>query len=204
MTRFGPGKMFKPNPSHSSSTSGNSMLPSSGRLPDKKQRNRTSVAKTMASLSVITSPQWLTTKTIRTQIPSASLTLLTGSRRRISVSSNAANHPKACSSLLHCSFLSPSSSSLSSPSSFSGLSLGMDFGSSNGLSSEKRRGLVVRAGKAALCQTKRNRSRKSLARTYGFRRRMRTTSGRAMLKRRRAKGRKFLCTKSNPKSGKRY
>ena len=84
-----------------------------------------------------------------------------------------------------------------------GLSLGMDFSSNNGLRNEKRRGLVVRAGKAALCQTKRNRSRKSLARTHGFRRRMRTTSGRAILKRRRAKGRKVLCTKSNPNSGKR-
>ncbi|XP_022721086.1 50S ribosomal protein L34, chloroplastic-like [Durio zibethinus] len=156
----------------------------------------------MASMSVITSPQWLTTKSIRTQIPSASLTLLTGSRRRISISPNAANNPKACSSLLHCSFLHSSSSSLSFSSSFSGY-LGMDFGSNNGLRDKKRRVLVVRAGKAALCQTKRNRSRKSLARTHGFRRRMRTTSGRAILKRRRAKGRKVLCTKSNPNSGKR-
>ncbi|KAK5831325.1 hypothetical protein PVK06_015120 [Gossypium arboreum] len=84
-----------------------------------------------------------------------------------------------------------------------GLSLGMDFSSNNGVRNEKRRCLVVRAGKAALCQTKRNRSRKSLARTHGFRRRMRTTSGIAVLKRRRAKGRKVLCTKSNPNSGKR-
>ncbi|GMI72869.1 plastid ribosomal proteins of the 50S subunit 34 [Hibiscus trionum] len=145
----------------------------------------------MASMSVITSPQWLTTNSIRTHIPSASLTLSTGSRRSISIS------PKPRSSLLHCS------SSLSFPSSFSGLSLGTDFGSNYGLKNDKRRGLVVRAGKAALCQTKRNRSRKSLARTHGFRRRMRTTSGRAILKRRRAKGRKVLCTKSNPNSGKR-
>ncbi|CAN6725609.1 unnamed protein product [Malus baccata var. baccata] len=64
-------------------------------------------------------------------------------------------------------------------------------------------GLVVRVGKAAPCLTKRSRSRKSLARTHGFRRRMRTTGGRAMMKRRHTTGRKVLCTKSNPSSGKR-
>ncbi|KAF5742333.1 hypothetical protein HS088_TW09G00377 [Tripterygium wilfordii] len=105
--------------------------------------------------------------------------------------------------LLYCSFISPSSS-LSFPSSFSGSSLGWDLNSNVGVRKEKGRGLVVRAGKAALCLTKRSRSRKSLATTHGFRRRMRTTSGRAMLKRRRAKGRWVLCTKSHPNSGKHY
>ncbi|KAK7306556.1 hypothetical protein VNO77_44504 [Canavalia gladiata] len=103
--------------------------------------------------------------------------------------------------LLHCSFLS-SPSPLSLPSSVSGLSLGLDFTSNIGVRRGKGRGLVVRAGKAALCQTKRNRSRKSLARTHGFRKRMSTPGGRAILKRRRAKGRRVLCTKSHPNSGK--
>lgn len=83
-----------------------------------------------------------------------------------------------------------------------GQSLGLDLTSSIGVRRVNGRSLVVRAGKPALCLTKRNRSRKSLARTHGFRRRMRTTSGKAVLKRRRAKGRKILCTKSYPNSGK--
>ncbi|KAL8192167.1 hypothetical protein R6Q57_028029 [Mikania cordata] len=109
------------------------------------------------------------------------------------------------SGFLHCSFVSSSSLSLSSSSSaFSGSSLGLDLNSRSGLEPEKRRVLVVRAGKKfQLAQTKRNKSRKSLARTHGFRLRMKTTSGRAVLKRRRAKGRWTLCTKSNPNSGKR-
>ncbi|KAG8385458.1 hypothetical protein BUALT_Bualt03G0047400 [Buddleja alternifolia] len=84
-----------------------------------------------------------------------------------------------------------------------GSSLGLDFNSSTGMRADKRRGLVVNAKKYALCQTKRNRSRKSLARTHGFRKRMSTTSGRAIISRRRAKGRWNLCTKTNPNSGKR-
>ncbi|KAG7593248.1 Ribosomal protein L34 [Arabidopsis thaliana x Arabidopsis arenosa] len=130
-------------------------------------------------------------------VPSASLSLRTGSRQSPSSSLTSS----ASSQLLHCSFLS-SPLSLASP--FSGLSIAFDLSSqTSGLNSQRRRGLVVRAGKAALCQTKRSRSRKSLARTHGFRRRMRTTSGRATIKRRRAKGRWNLCPKSNPSSGKR-
>ncbi|KAF3629273.1 50S ribosomal protein L34 [Capsicum annuum] len=110
-----------------------------------------------------------------------------------------------CPGLLHCSFL-PSSplSTLSASTSFSGSSLGLGFGfnSNIGVSTTKRRGLVVMAKKYALCQTKRNRSRKSLARTHGFRKRMSTTSGRATIQRRRAKGRWDLCPKSSPRTGK--
>ncbi|KAL1212804.1 Large ribosomal subunit protein bL34c [Cardamine amara subsp. amara] len=127
-------------------------------------------------------------------VPSASLSLRTGCSRQTPFSMSSS----ASSQLLHCSFLS-SPLSLSSP--FSGLSIAFDLSSQT--SGQKRRGLVVRAGKAALCQTKRSRSRKSLARTHGFRKRMRTTSGRATIKRRRAKGRWNLCPKSNPSSGKR-
>ncbi|CAH8253823.1 unnamed protein product [Arabidopsis lyrata] len=131
-------------------------------------------------------------------VPSASLSLRTGSRQSPSSSLLTSS---ASSQLLHCSFLS-SPLSLASP--FSGLSIAFDLSSqTSGLNSQRHRGLVVRAGKAALCQTKRSRSRKSLARTHGFRRRMRTTSGRATIKRRRAKGRWNLCPKSNPSSGKR-
>ncbi|GLU22885.1 hypothetical protein SLE2022_389260 [Rubroshorea leprosula] len=157
----------------------------------------------MASMSLITSPPWLTRKSVRTQVPSASCTLPSGSRTRSSLSVNAANITAARPALLHCSFLPSSTSSSSLASSFSGLSLGLDFNSDIGMKKKRGNGLVVRAGKAALCQTKRNRSRKSLARTHGFRKRMRTTSGRAILKRRRAKGRWVLCPKSYPNRGKR-
>ncbi|XP_065879162.1 large ribosomal subunit protein bL34c [Euphorbia lathyris] len=157
-----------------------------------------------ASFSIISSspPPWISTRSVQTSCnPSASLSLSTGYRSRSNFSMNVTTNSTSRSGLLHCSFLS--SSSLSFPSSFSGLSLGLDLNSNMGMRKERGSGLVVRAGKAALCQTRRNRSRKSLARTHGFRRRMRTTSGRAILKRRRAKGRKVLCPKSNPNSGKR-
>ncbi|KAL3741727.1 hypothetical protein ACJRO7_017233 [Eucalyptus globulus] len=155
----------------------------------------------MASAAILSSSSPLSVGS-RARGPSASLTSLAGSGRNGAPPSVSFARAAARSPLLHCSFLS-SSPSLSSPNSFSGLSLTLNFNFQLGTTTEKRRGLVVRAGKAALGQTKRNRSRKSLARTHGFRRRMRTTSGRAILKRRRAKGRWVLCTKSNANSGKR-
>ncbi|KAI5331735.1 hypothetical protein L3X38_021861 [Prunus dulcis] len=148
------------------------------RTEDEEEEEKEGGGKRMASITAMSLSPCLSSRGIQQAFtPSASLTFLTGSRtRKSSVSLNAAT-PR--SSLLHCSFVP--SSSLSFPSSFSGLSLGLDLSSSIGVGRRRGSGFVVRAGKAALCLTKRNRSRKSLARTHGFRRRMRTTGGRAIL-----------------------
>ncbi|GKV36832.1 hypothetical protein SLEP1_g44923 [Rubroshorea leprosula] len=81
----------------------------------------------MASMSLITSLPWLTRKSIRTQVPSASCTLPFGSRIRSSLSVNAANITAARPALLHCSFLPSSASSSSLASSFSDIDFGFHF-----------------------------------------------------------------------------
>uniref|UniRef100_A0A0C9RGW7 TSA: Wollemia nobilis Ref_Wollemi_Transcript_25322_1062 transcribed RNA sequence n=1 Tax=Wollemia nobilis TaxID=56998 RepID=A0A0C9RGW7_9CONI len=101
---------------------------------------------------------------------------------------------------LHSSALSSASCSFSC--SLTGVSL-RPFLNFQHVVMERRNLLKVRAGKPALGCTKRSRSRKSRARTQGFRVRMQTASGRRVLKRRRAKGRKCLVPQTNPSSGKR-
>eukprot|EP00897_Mesotaenium_endlicherianum_P004356 jgi/Mesen1/3949/ME000209S02959 len=72
-----------------------------------------------------------------------------------------------------------------------------------GLSLRRGDSLMVRAGGGyTLGCTKRNASKKKRARVSGFRARMKTTAGVAVLKRRRAKGRKDLVPQSHHRSGK--
>ncbi|KAM3340776.1 hypothetical protein P3S68_028410 [Capsicum galapagoense] len=123
------------------------------------------------------------------QGPSASLSLNTGISRMTSLKMTAKASTR-CSRLLLCSFLSSSSlSTLSALSSFS-------------VSTTKSRDLVVRAKKYALCQTKRNRSRKSLARTHGFRKHMKPPVVEQLFNGDVQKGRWDLCPKSSPNTGK--
>ncbi|KAM3217085.1 hypothetical protein P3L10_026528 [Capsicum annuum] len=122
------------------------------------------------------------------QGPSASLKLNTGFSRMASLEMTAKTSTRCSASLLFSFFLFtllPYLLCLPSP-----------------LSTTKSRDLVVRAKKYALCQTKRNRSRKSLARTHGFRKHMKPPVVEQLFNGDVQKGRWDLCPKSSPNTGK--
>ncbi|KAF3637296.1 50S ribosomal protein L34, chloroplastic [Capsicum annuum] len=135
------------------------------------------------------------------QGPSASLKLNTGFSRMASLEMTAKTSTRCSASLLFSFFLfTLLPYLLCLPSPCLGIGVLVMFVVPD--STTKSRDLVVRAKKYALCQTKRNRSRKSLARTHGFRKHMKPPVVEQLFNGDVQKGRWDLCPKSSPNTGK--